>query len=168
MACTRGTGLFAEALSHCRHGRRLRETISGLRVETYAGKSFEEVFGEIYSTCRTPANKYGIGKLTVYDLAAAICRHHSIQIPHVYIIGSGPKRAVKLLGLETSIQHIGDVSLHYVELSAVLNALRASSLATGDISSVAGDADTMETYLCNWQKTIATMKSSPSAPQAQQ
>ena len=115
MACTRGTGLFAEALSHCRHGRRLRETITGLRVETYAGKSFEEVFGEVYTACRTPANKYGIGKLTVYDLAAAICRHHSIRIPHVYIIGGGPKRAVKLLGLETSIQHIGDVSLHYVE-----------------------------------------------------
>jgi len=102
-------------------------------------KSFEEVF-EAVSIVFEPV--YGVGKLATYDTTAAICRTYDIPINNIYIIGSGPKRAVRLLNIPvfTDVQ----LNIKYAKREDVLKVFGNNLMSNDDL----------ETRLCNWQKTI--------------
>lgn len=92
--------------------------------------------------------------MCVYDISSEICRYNNININKIYIIGNGPKRAIKLLNINYKLQKINkDISLKYVEINEVLNALK---LKNYDITAIKNknDGDEFESFLCNWQKNI--------------
>ena len=130
--------MFQEAIGHCRWKTVLRNNVlNKINISSYENKTFEEIIIEIYSIC---VNVKGVGLLAVYDITAALCRHYEINISKVYIIGNGPKRAVKLLNIKTKTHKINNqIKIKYVDIS--------------DVDKNITNGDTLESYLCNWQKT---------------
>lgn len=133
--------LFYEAYDHCRWKSVLQIFLIALDITNYRGKMFEEIFSEIYILCR---NIKGLGMLVVYDITSTLCRHYHIEIDRVYIIGGGPKRAVKLRNLKTHIHKFNNIRLTFVEINDVNNEFNLQIT----------DGDALETFLCNWQKII--------------
>lgn len=87
----------------------------------------------------------------MYDISAAICRKHKININKVFIIGSGPKRASKLLSLKLKTLKINlKIKLRYADIKDVVKALREKNIIIKELKC----GDTLETYICNWQKNI--------------
>ena len=134
--------MFQEAIGHCRWKTVLRNNVlNKIIISSYENKTFEEIIVEIYSIC---VNVKGVGLLAVYDITAALCRHYEININKVYIIGNGPKRAVKLLNIKTGVHKINNqIKVKYADISDVNTKLN-KNITNGD---------TLESYLCNWQKT---------------
>ena len=62
-----------------------------------------------------------IGLLTIYDIASDIWRYYGNMIDKVYIVGSGPKRAIKLLGIKTKTN--STIKLKYVSIEDVVQKL---------------------------------------------
>lgn len=135
--------MFQEAIGHCRWKTVLRNNVlNKIIISRYENKTFEEIIVEIYSIC---VNVKGVGLLAVYDITAALCRHYEINIDKVYIIGNGPKRAVKLLNIKTKTHKINNqIKIKYVDIADVNTKLN-KNITNGD---------TLESYLCNWQKKV--------------
>ena len=92
--------------------------------------------------------------LTVYDLTSAICRYYKLNIDKVYIIGNGPKRAVKLLNIKIKKHKINDkINLNYVERNDVIYAFDINKYELAENIRNTKNGDILETYICNWQKT---------------
>ena len=106
---------------------------------------------EIYDICE---NIKGLGILTIYDITSAICRYYKIIIDKVYIIGNGPKRAVKLLNIKIKKHKINNkMNLHFVEIIDVINAFNINNYVLDENIRNSKNGDMFETYICNWQKT---------------
>lgn len=133
------TILYHEAICHCRHKTILKTFLNKIDFEKYKNSSFEDIFLDVQNLNDT----YGsIGAVTIYDIASDIFRHHGNLIDKVYIVGSGPKRAVKLLGLQTSVNRT--IKLKYVSIDDVVNKLKLNTTKDGDL---------LETFICIWQKS---------------
>ena len=109
--------------------------------------TFEEIVYKVHSVS-SPVK--GIGRLGVYDLSNGICKKYGINVNRVYIVGPGPKRAVKLLGLSVKLQRFGNFKMHYVEIYEVIAAFKVRGLSI--ITS--NNGDDYETYICEWQKGV--------------
>jgi len=131
--------LFFEAYDHCRWKTVLQNFLTDLDISVHRGKTFEDIFSDIYNLCR---NVKGLGMLSVYDITASICRYYNVTIDRVYIIGGGPKRAVKLLKLKTYSRKFNNIRLVFVEINDVKNRFNLETT----------DGDVLETFLCKWQK----------------
>jgi hypothetical protein len=121
----------------------IKKYIIKINLLSYKNKNFEEIHNEIYNICK---EKNGLGNLVVYDITAAICRYYNINIEKVYIIGSGPRRAIKLLNLKT--KRCKKINANYVEISEVLDKFQNDELKN------CINGDILESFLCNWQKEI--------------
>lgn len=115
----------------------LRNTLKIIDIEKYKDKNFDEIYVEIYNICK---EINGLGKLVIYDITEAICRYHNINIDKVYIIGSGPNRAIKLCN---------KLKIKYVTIDDVINELSKRNIILNE-----KNGDVLESYLCNWQKNI--------------
>jgi len=104
-SCNHSTNIFQEAIDHCRWKKALHSILIKINIVNYENKTFEEILFEIYNICN---NVKGVGILTIYDITSAICRYYKINIDKVYIIGNGPKRAVKLLHIKIKKHKIND------------------------------------------------------------
>jgi hypothetical protein len=92
--------------------------------------------------------------LSVYDITSAICRYYKIIIDKVYIIGGGPKRAILLLQLKTKKHKITDsIKLNYVNINDVICAFDTNHYELSENIRNTTNGDTIETYLCKWQRT---------------
>ena len=95
--------IFQEAIDHCRWKSVLRNQVltrtelQERNLDCFIGKSFDEILLYVYNICDQIE---GIGMLTIYDITSAICRYNKINIEKVYIIGKGPKRAIRLLDIK--------------------------------------------------------------------
>jgi len=136
--------IFSEAISHCRWKTVLRNTLKIIDIEKYKNNSFDEIHKEIYNICK---EINGLGKLVIYDITTAICRYHNINIDKVYIIGSGPNRAIKLLNLKAKL--CNKLKIKYVTIDDVINELSKKNIVLNE-----KNGDILESYLCNWQKNI--------------
>ena len=136
--------LFYEARTHCRHKTILDIFLVTLDIESFKNKTFEEVYLRIQLLQKGICKKGSIGPLTVYDIAADISRYHGKMITKVSIIGSGPKRAIKLLGIKPQLDKV--LKLHFVSREDVCTKLNLSPPHL--------DGDILETYLCQWQKNV--------------
>ena len=142
---------FEEALSHCRWKAKLKNLIPEINIRIYKGRSFEYIFQAIYHKCKKIK---GLGLLTTYDITASICKQHNIPIDRVYIIGTGPKRAIELLGLEAKKQWINKILVNYVEIQAVIKAFENKKFDIDGEMKFTKNGDLVESFLCKWQKTI--------------
>ena len=132
--------LFFEAIYHCRHKTILNNFLKKINIEKYKTFSFEDIYLDVQNLNDT----YGsIGPVTIYDIASDIWRYYGNMIDKVYIVGSGPKRAIKLLGLKTTKNQI--IKLNYVSINDVVKKLNLEETNDGDL---------LETYICIWQKYV--------------
>jgi len=148
--------LYHEAISHCRWKGALKTFLPTINKDAFEDKTFVEIYSIIHSMSK---DIKGIGYLTVYDITASLCNYHNIPIKKVFIIGNGPKRAVKILGLKNKckILKIGKLRLKYLELNDVIIALQGRNVRIRKRIIHKKDGDLMESYLCNWQKKIITI-----------
>jgi hypothetical protein len=150
-SCNNSTNIFQEAIDHCRWKKVLNLVLEKINISDYENKTFEEIIFEIYNICD---NVNGIGMLTIYDITSAICRYYTINIDKVYIIGNGPKRAVKLLDIKTKTHKINDkIKINFVDIIDVINAFDKNYYELHENIKNNKNGDILETYICNWQKT---------------
>ena len=143
--------MFQEAISHSRRKGALRTLLMRPELQEahkHSNQSFDDIFLHIHTLCYVPKT---IGLLCIYDITAAICRHNNINIDNIFIIGKGPQRAVRLLGLTPKNHTIGTITLKYVTIQDVVTAFQKHGYAL-DLSTKNGDE--FESYLCKWQKNI--------------
>ena len=150
-SCGMSTHIFQEAINHCRWKGILRNFLKNISITDYKNKNFEQIITDIHNIC---GNVNGIGMLTIYDISAAICRKYKINIDKVYIIGNGPKRAIKLLNIKTNTDKINDkIKLRYVNISDIINAFDSNAFELDETIRNCKNGDILETFICNWQKT---------------
>jgi hypothetical protein len=142
--------IFQEAIDHCRWKKVLYLVLKKINILDYENKTFEEIIFEIYNIC---VHIKGIGMLTMYDITSSICRYYKINIDKVYIIGNGPKRAIKLLNIKTKTHKINNkIKIKFVDIIDVINAFDINGYALHETIRNTKNGDTLETYICNWQK----------------
>ena len=144
--------VFQEAINHTRHETKLRPLLEDIKIEHYENKSFEEIICMIYDICK---NINQIGPLMVYDISSALCRHYGIIIDKVYIIGSGPTKAIKLLNIKPKLHKINKNMKvhHYVTIDELIMAFDNSIYELNETMRNNRNGDDWETFICNWQKT---------------
>lgn len=134
---------FQEAINHCRHKNIIKKIISELNIEEYKNKSFEDIYIIIN-------NKYGnidqIGQLAIYDLTSGICKFYNILIDKIYIVGNGPKRAIKLLNIKPKIDK--KLNIKYIEIKDIID--KKLNIDVNNLE----DGDAIESFLCVWQKSM--------------
>jgi len=144
--------IFQEAIGHCRWKKNLYPVLDKINISNYKNDSFNKIFNKIFNITK---KVMGLGLLSTYDIVAAICRYHSIKIPIVFIIGDGPKRAIKLLGVSLSKYIMPNgVKLNYAEIVDIKNAFKKNKYKLDKHMKYSRDGDEFESYLCNWQKSI--------------
>lgn len=146
--------IFEEAINHCRWKSVLRNLLktnefSEDDLRKYSDRTFDEILQDVYKICK---GTNGIGMLAIYDITSAICRYNKINIDKVYIVGKGPKRALKLLDLKAKSKRLGEIKLSYVEIAEVLKAFKEKSYNMDSKIEKSKNGDDYESYICNWQK----------------
>ena len=136
--------IFHEAISHSRKKTELKELLirEFQDLVPYSGQSFDEIFKRVSDVCT-------LGPLHVYDITAAICRYHCISVDKIYIVGNGPKIAIRLLRLQTK-SDAKDKRLRYIDISDAIRALTKHSIPVP----CSNNGDEFESYLCKWQSTL--------------
>lgn len=107
--------IFANAFKHCRSKTTLRNTLRDhIDVNSYAGKSFEDVFIDIDRICR---DVDGLGILTIYDITMGILKYHGVVLDVTFLVGSGDIQGAKQSGLDNLIKtvKVGRHKLKYIE-----------------------------------------------------
>jgi hypothetical protein len=136
--------LYREAYNHCRWKQilcRQLQLLNQIQRNQYHGNTFEQVFKSIHNIFKRVK---GLGKLSVYDVAVAICNDQGIPVTKVHIIGGGPKRAIELLNIPLQSYKIGQIKLYYVNVEPLCRIFEKENQ----------DGDWWESYLCKWQKTV--------------
>ena len=75
-----------------------------------------------------------------------------MNIEKIYIIGKGPKRAIRLLDVKTKSQKIENIKLNYVEIPEILKAFQEKNYEINLQIKNSNNGDDFESYICNWQK----------------
>lgn len=102
-------------------GATVTRFIESMNISDYKDKTFEQIINDLL-------HKFdkiiGLGRLTAYDISAAICKYYDIKITKIYIIGPGPRRAAKLLKLKSQKIFGPDknIILRYVDIKDVIKA----------------------------------------------
>ena len=154
-SCRSKRYIFQEAIDHCRWKGVLRNEVftktelQEQNLHQFIGKSFEEILLFVYNICDKVE---GIGMLTIYDITSAICRCNKINIEKIYIIGKGPKRAIRLLDIKAKSQKIQNIRLKYVEIPEILKAFHEKNYEINLQIKNSNNGDDFESYICNWQK----------------
>lgn len=144
--------VFQEAIDHCRWKTILqRDVIPNILLPDFVGKTFQEILLAVWTICEPTK---GVGMLTIYDLAAAIAKHHRTHIQHVYIIGGGPRRFVQLFGIKPSIEKIGHLRMKYISIEQVKQAHIDHGHELETYLHACTDGDEYESYICNMQKNL--------------
>ena len=154
MSCSNSSyNMFQEAISHCRWKTVLHNFLTNCDINQFQNKSFDDIFVTIYNMCK---NIKGLGVLTVYDITSATCRRYNIVIDKVFIIGSGPKRAIKLLHIKPTIYNVSKkINIYYVSISDVIMAFDKEGFKLENEIRCCTNGDIIETFICNWQKSIS-------------
>jgi len=143
--------MFEEAYSHIRWKCAMTEALDKINIMDYQYYTFEEIISNIYDIVK-PIK--GLGMLSLYDITSAICRLYNKNIEKVYIVGGGPKRAIKILGIIPKKHKINKITLSYVDIDDIISAFDIKSFKLDELIRNTANGDIVETYICNWQKSI--------------
>ena len=143
--------MFEEALSHVRWKCAMPQLVEQININDYQYYTFEEIFIKINNIVKRIK---GLGRLVVYDITSAICRHYNKNIEKVYIVGGGPKKAIKILGIIPKKHKINKITLSYVDIDDIISAFDIKSFKLDELIRNTTNGDIVETYICNWQKSI--------------
>lgn len=142
---------FSEVMGHSRCGSTVTRFIESMNISDY-NKTFEQIIIDLL-------NKFdkinGLGRLTAYDMTAAICKYYGKEITKVYIIGPGPRRAAKLLKLKLKSQKIcspdKNIILRYVDIQDVIKAFDENGYKFPSNLRNTTNGDLIESFICKWQ-----------------
>lgn len=151
MSCCKRTRKYEEGYNHCRWKKTFQKFVKNIKERDYIDFAFKDLF---ISLLKKSNKFYGVGLLSVYDVSADISRRLHIKIGKVFIIGGGPKRAVKLLNVKLRKIHYGGVLLRYTTKKDIITAFKKSRYNIDKNMLKSRDCDDFESYLCNWQKNI--------------
>jgi len=150
-SCNNSTNIFQEAIGHCRWKNALHYVLAKINIVDYKNKTFEEIIVDVYNICNSVK---GVGMLAIYDISSGICRYYNKNIDKVYIVGNGPKRAVKILNIKTKTYNFNDkIKLNYVEINDVVDAFDMNNYVVDENIRNTQNGDILESYICYWQKT---------------
>ncbi len=140
-----------ETMQHSRRGAIVTRFIETMNISDYKDKTFEQIIIILL-------NKFdkinGLGRLTAYDISAAICKYYDIEITKVWIIGPGPRRAAKLLKLKLKSQKIcspdKNIILRYIDIKDVIESFDVNGYKfPSNLRNTNGDL--IESFICKWQ-----------------
>lgn len=151
MSCCKRTRKYKEGYDHCRWKTAFKKFVKNIKERDYIDFAFKDLF---ISLLKKSKKFYGVGLLSVYDVSADISRRLNIKIGKVFIIGDGPKRAVKLLNIKLRKIHYGKILLRYTTKKDIITAFKKSRYNIDKNMLKNRDCDDFESYLCNWQKNI--------------
>ena len=143
--------MFEEAYSHIRLKSKMTEALDKINIMDYQYYTFEEIISNIYDIVNSIK---GVGMLAVYDITSAICRFYNKNIEKVYIVGGGPQRAIQILGIIPKKHKINKITLSYVEIVDIISAFDIKSFKLDEFIRNTTNGDIIESYICNWQKSI--------------
>ena len=158
MSCLDRKQVFTELINHSRRKNTARDVIAEIDLQKYKDYNFSEIYTEIYNKFRTIN---GLGNLAVYDTTSAICKYHNKIIDKVYIVGNGPKKAIKKLNLNHKLNKMivghdsneKPITIKYVEISDLLEAFPNNGYdLPNTIDKNCIDGDKIESEICVWQK----------------
>lgn len=143
---------FTEVMQHTRRGSIVTRFIQSMNILEYKDKTFEQIIIDVL-------NKFdkinGLGRLTAYDMSAAICKYYDIEITKIYIIGPGPRRAAKLLKLKLKSQKIcspdKNIILRYVDIKDVIKVFDENGYKFPSNLRNTTNGDSVESFICKWQ-----------------
>lgn len=142
---------FNEVIQHSRRGSIVTRFIQSMNISEY-NKTFEQI---IINLLIKSDKILGLGRLTAYDIAAAICKYYGNEITKVYIIGPGPRRAAKLLKLKLKSQKIcspdKNIILRYVDIKDVIQAFHVNGYKFPSNLRNTTNGDSIESFICKWQ-----------------
>lgn len=142
---------FSEVMQHTRRGSIVTRFIQCMNISDY-NKTFEQI---IINLIVNFDKINGLGRLTAYDISAAICKYYDIEITKVYIIGPGPRRAAKLLKLKLKSQKIfspeKNIILRYVDIKDVIKAFDENGYKFPSNLRNTTNGDLVESFICKWQ-----------------
>ena len=124
---------FREAIHHVRWKKVIRPHLEKLfeNLNDFSRcASFHEIFLKV---AKVFGPVKGIGKLATYDTAAAISRHFGVAYDRVYIIGSGPRRAVEQLGVP--VHRDRDIRADYCRVEDVRRVFGEPWMTADDLES---------------------------------
>ena len=142
---------YSEVLQHTRRGAIVTRFIQSMNISDY-NKTFELIIIDLL----IKFDKInGLGRLTAYDISAAICKYYGKEITKVYIIGPGPRRAAKLLKLKLKSQKIcspdKNIILRYVDIKDVIQAFDENGYKFPSNLRNTTNGDLIESFICKWQ-----------------
>ena len=149
--------IFQDSIDHCRWKSVLHNVVLSKKelqehnLHQFSSRSFDEILFCVYNMCHEVK---GIGMLTIYDITSAICKYNKINIEKVFIIGNGPKRAIRLLDVKAKTHKIQNITLKYVEIPELLKAFHENKHEIDLYIKNSNNGDEVESYICNWQKDI--------------
>jgi len=156
LSCVNSTSsnIFQEAINHCRWKKTLFTVLDKLDIKEFENKSFEEIIIIIFNLC---IDLDGLGMLVIYDITSGICKYYGKNIDKVFIVGKGPKRAIKLLNIKKKLYKINDrIKIHYVDIDDIIEAFDKNGYElTENIrnTKITRNGDMVESFICVWQKT---------------
>jgi hypothetical protein len=142
---------FNEVMRHSRRGEIVTRFIETMNISDYKDKTFEQIIIDLL----IKFDKInGLGRLTAYDITAAICKFYDNEITKVWIIGPGPRRAAKLLKLKLKSQKIcspdKNIILRYVDIKDVIEVFDENGYKfPSNLRNTNGDL--VESFICKWQ-----------------
>ena len=141
--------LFSEARNHSRKKKVIDKYLENIKLSDYKDDDFDKIYEKISNDCN---GIYGLGQLSIYDITAAICRYYDIKIKKVFIIGNGPRNAIKKLGMKPNKYKInGKITLNYVNIRDVIVAFQKNKYTLPSWIKDTKDGDKVESFLCIWQ-----------------
>ncbi len=142
---------FNEVMLHSRRGAIVTRFIETMNISDYKDKTFEQIIIDLLIKFD---QINGLGRLTAYDISAAICKYYGIEITKVWIIGTGPRRAAKLLKLKLKSQKIcspdKNIILRYVDIKDVIKAFDENGYKFPS-NLINTNGDLVESFICKWQ-----------------
>jgi hypothetical protein len=141
-----------ETMRHSRRGAIVTRFIETMNISDYKDKTFEQIIIDLLIKFD---KKNGLGRLTAYDISAAICKYYDIEITKIYIIGPGPRRAAKLLKLKLKSQKIcspdKNIILRYVDIKDVNKVFDENEYKFPSNLRNTTNGDLIESFICKWQ-----------------
>lgn len=129
--------------------------VNVIHFRVLVGQPFEHIFMSVVDVV---LNAKGIGILGAYNITTVLC---SFEVPNVYILGGGPKKALEILSIfdKCEWEGVGRYRRKFIPRDVLVNAI--FTLHRVEITENNFSNDQLETTLCVWQKQGGRFPSRP-------
>lgn len=143
--------VFKNTITHCRSKALIKKTLNEhfLINKFNSSMSFDDIFTYTIKVCNSLE---GLGLITFYDITNDICSFYKINIPNIYIIRSGTKKAITALNISKSqykTAKFNNLSVKYISVEDIKQSLKHNNY---QLSFESNNGALYEEYLNNLSK----------------